>query len=107
MRKLLRVLCIAAAVGFGGLAVLETFAIVAHAAGFIGVFVGFFVLPITCMAAPIYEIVKYGNWWPIVVVYGGVLSATVLAGIGTTLRDAHNSLKGSNSAKAIEEFMKA
>jgi hypothetical protein len=76
MRRFWQALCVIMAVAFGGVAIIATLA-----AGFWGVLVGLFVLPITAFAAPIYEIVRYGNWWPVLSVYGGGLLATVFGGM--------------------------
>lgn len=88
MRKLLKGLYIIMAVALGGVAVFGALGIAARAAGFWGVLVGLFILPITALAAPIYEIVKHGNWWPVLYVYGGCLLALVFGGMAIKLGES-------------------
>ena len=59
--------------------------IVNQAAGFWGVVIGFFILPITFVAAPWYALVAWGNWFPLLIVYGGGIAAAVLFGIGSLI----------------------
>ena len=88
MRRLLRGFCILIAIGFCTLAVFGALAIAARAAGVMGVLIGLFILPITGLAAPIYEVVKHGNWWPVLYIYGGSLAAQVFGGIAIKLGDS-------------------
>lgn len=60
-------------------------AIVNHAAGFWGVVIAFIIAPVTLVAAPWYALVAWGNWLPLLIIYGGGIFATVLCGIGTAL----------------------
>ena len=69
-------------VAFGIWGLLLDLAIVNHAAGFWGVVVGFFVAPVTFIAAPWYAAVAWGNWFPLVICYGGGIVASVLMLLG-------------------------
>ena len=69
--------------GFWGLAL--DLAIVNQAAGFWGVVVGFFLLPVTFAAAPWYAGVAWGNWFPLLVCYGGGITAGTVVAIGTAI----------------------
>ena len=70
---------------FGIWGFLLCLAIVNQAAGFWGVVVAFFVLPVTFVAAPWYAGVAWGNWFPLLVCYGGGIAATILVGIGSAI----------------------
>lgn len=59
----------------GAVSVLSALFIAAQAAGYWGILIGLMIFPITMFVAPIYEIVKHGNWWPILYVHGGGLLA--------------------------------
>lgn len=76
--RLLKGLYVLLEFGIGGFVMYEVLAIPIHAAGFIGGFVGLLFFPITAIVAPIYEIVKFGNWWPVLFVYGGGFALWVL-----------------------------
>jgi hypothetical protein len=54
-------------------------------AGFWGVVVGFTVLPATFMAAPWYAGIAWGNWFPLLICYGGGIAATILVAIGSAM----------------------
>ena len=59
--------------------------IISKVAGFWGI-VGALVLgPITLVAAPLYAGFAWGNWFPLILNYGGAISAAILFGIGMTL----------------------
>ena len=60
-------------------------AIVNQAAGFWGVVAGVFILPVTFAAAPWYAGVAWGNWFPLLICYGGGIGATILVAIGSTV----------------------
>ncbi len=60
-------------------------AIVNQAAGFWGVVIGIMLLLVTLVAAPWYALVALGNWFPLVIVYGGVIVAAALFGIGSVI----------------------
>jgi len=60
-------------------------AIVNYAAGFWGVVIAFVIAPITLVTAPWYALVAWGNWFPLLLVYGGGILAAVLCGIGTII----------------------
>ncbi len=73
-----KVIAVIVYVGFGLWGLIITLAIVNQAAGFWGVVIGFFIFPVTLAAAPWYALVAWGTWFPLVVVYGGGISATIL-----------------------------
>jgi len=59
--------------------------IISQVAGFWGIVACLILGPITFVAAPLYVGFAWGNWFPLVLNYGGGLVATVLIGIGSTL----------------------
>ena len=59
--------------------------IINEVAGFWGLVIGFMLLPVTFVVAPWYALVAWGNWFPLLIVYGGGISAAVLFGIGLSL----------------------
>jgi len=59
--------------------------IVEEAAGFWGVVLGITFLPAVLLAAPWYALVAWGNWLPLLVVYGGGISAAILYGVGSAI----------------------
>jgi hypothetical protein len=56
--------------------------IISHAAGFWGIVGGLFLAPITFVAAPLYAGFEHGDWFPLILNYGGSVVAMVLMGIG-------------------------
>ncbi|MFC1585031.1 hypothetical protein ACFL5V_05750 [Fibrobacterota bacterium] len=72
---------------FGILGLLMCFAIIIKAAGFWGFIVSFILTPITLIAAPWYALIAWGNWIPVVVVYGGTIFASFFMGIGSLIYD--------------------
>lgn len=89
--------------GLGGFITYKVLAIAIHAAGFIGGFVGLIFLPLTAMVAPIYEIVKFGNWWPVLFVYGGGLALLVLRAIpGITSELGHSAYTPPSSPAPVQ-----
>lgn len=60
-------------------------AIITEAAGFWGLVVSFFVAPITFVAAPFYAGFAWGNWFPLILNYGGGIVACALIAIGDKL----------------------
>lgn len=70
---------------FGLWGLIIELAIVNQAAGFWGVVIGFLVLPITFAVAPWYALVAWGNWFPLVIVYGGGIAAAALFFIGSAI----------------------
>ena len=71
--------------GFGIWGLIIVLSIINHAAGFWGVVVGFFIFPVTLVAAPWYALVACGSWFPLLVVYGGGIIASVLYGFGSLI----------------------
>lgn len=57
--------------------------IISDAAGFWGIVAGLFLGPITFVAAPLYAGFEHGNWFPLILNYGGSLVAMALIGIGS------------------------
>ncbi|WP_156824696.1 hypothetical protein [Thioalkalivibrio sp. ALJ15] len=53
--------------------------------GFIGGMIAFFLFPLTLAFAPWYEAIANSNWFPVLLVYGGGLSAMALVGIGAAI----------------------
>ena len=61
-------------------------AIISKAAGFWGIVAALFLGPVTFVAAPFYAGFAWGDWFPLVLTYGGGIVATVLIGIGSAMR---------------------
>lgn len=61
--------------------------IIGQAAGFWGFVIGFFVAPITFVAAPWYAGLVLGNWFPLLIGYGGGIVALIFFGIGSAIAD--------------------
>ncbi len=59
--------------------------IVYQAAGFWGFIIAFTVFPITFVAAPWYALFIQGNWFPLVIGYGGGIVAAILFYIGSAI----------------------
>jgi len=57
--------------------------IVVDALGFIGGAIAFFLFPVTLAFAPWYAALSYGDWLPFQIVYGTVVVATSLFGLGS------------------------
>jgi hypothetical protein len=70
---------------FGIWGFLLCLAIVSQAAGFWGVVVCFFVFPVTFVAVPWYAGVAWGNWFPLLICYGGEIVASILFAVGSTV----------------------
>lgn len=60
-------------------------AIINEAAGFWGIVVGLFIAPVTFLAAPLWAGFTYGNWFPLVLEYGGGLCGGLLVALGGAL----------------------
>jgi len=58
--------------------------VIAHL-GFIGGAIAFVVFPVTLTFAPWYAALADGNWFPLILIYGGGICATVLIAIGTII----------------------
>jgi hypothetical protein len=61
--------------------------IISKAAGFWGIVAGLLLGPVTFVAAPLYAGFAQGDWFPLVLGYGGGISAAILIGIGGALAD--------------------
>jgi hypothetical protein len=83
--NIFKVLGVIAFVIFGLWGSILELAIVNHVAGFWGVVIAFTLLPVTFVVAPWYALVAWGNWFPLVIVYGGVMVAAILYGIGSAI----------------------
>ncbi len=62
---------------FGLWSFLVNLRIVIDAAGFWGAVIGFVLLPVMFIAAPWYALIEWGEWFPLVLTYGG----TIIAGL--------------------------
>lgn len=72
---------------FGLWSLIIELAIVNQVVGFWCVVVGFMLLPLIFAVAPWYTLVAWGNWFPLLIVYGGEILAAVLFGVGSTIAD--------------------
>ena len=76
---------IGAIIGLWGFII--TLMIVNYAAGFWGVFIGFMFFPVTFTVAPLYALVQWGTWFPLILNYGGGITAALLLGLGKYLKE--------------------
>ncbi|MBW1976171.1 MAG: hypothetical protein JRI45_11540 [Deltaproteobacteria bacterium] len=53
--------------------------------GFIGGMIAFFLFPATLAFAPWYEALANANWFPLILVYGGGIGASILYAIGSAM----------------------
>ena len=53
--------------------------------GFIGGAIAFLLAPVTLAFAPWYEAIANSNWFPVMLVYGGGIGATILVAIGSAI----------------------
>ena len=60
-------------------------AIISKAAGFWGIVVALSIGPVTFVAAPLYAGFAWGDWFPLVLNYGGVIVAVILISIGEAM----------------------
>jgi len=61
--------------------------LISDAAGFWGIVAALFLGPVTFVAAPVYAGFSLGDWFPLILNYGGGISAAVLIGIGSAISD--------------------
>jgi len=54
--------------------------------GYWGIVAGLFLTPVTFVGTPLYAGVKWGNWFPLFLNYGGSITAIVLTSIGNSIR---------------------
>ena len=59
--------------------------IISDAAGFWGIVAALFLGPVTFVAAPLYAGFSNGDWFPLILNYGGGISAMILIGIGSAI----------------------
>lgn len=57
--------------------------IISKAAGFWGIIAALLLGPVTFVAAPLYAGFAWGDWFPLVLNYGGGIAAAALIGIGS------------------------
>ncbi len=84
-----------ALIAFGGIVLVVSglwsfvldLAILVDAMGFPGAVLGLLFLPVTLVAAPWYAGVAYGNWFPLLLGYGGGGLAWLLLMIGMAVGD--------------------
>jgi hypothetical protein len=61
------------------------FGIVVDHTGFIGGVIAFGLAPVALAFAPWYEAIANGNWFPLILIYGGGIGASVLYWIGALI----------------------
>jgi hypothetical protein len=61
------------------------FGIVQNALGTIAAVIGFFLFPALLGLAPLYAGFANGDWFPLLLVYGGSIGGVVLVGIGSAI----------------------
>jgi len=71
---------------FGILDLVITLGIVNKVVGFWGCVVGFTILPATFAVAPWYALIAWGNWFPLLVVYGGGILTAIFWGGGQLIK---------------------
>jgi hypothetical protein len=81
----LKALGIIAAFVLGLWAFVLELTIVNTVVGFWGVVVAFVIAPVTSAAAPWYAGVAWGNWFPLVIGYGGPMAGVLLYGLGSLI----------------------
>ena len=54
--------------------------------GLWGIVAALFLTPVTFVGTPLYAGVKWGNWFPLFLNYGGSIAAIILTSIGHTIR---------------------
>ena len=59
--------------------------IISDAVGFFGLVVSLMIAPITFFAAPFYAGFEHGNWFPLMLNYGGMITTMILIGVGSAL----------------------
>jgi len=72
---------------FGIWGFLLSLAVVTEVAGFWGTVVGFSLLPVTFAAAPLYAGIAWGDWFPLLICYGGGIASTILMAVGSSISD--------------------
>ena len=59
--------------------------IVVQNLGFIGGAIAFVLFPVTLVFAPWYEALAHSSWFPLLLVYGGGIGASILYSIGSSI----------------------
>ena len=89
MRKIagmpLKILGVISFIIFGLWGLFLEVAIVNEVAGFLGVVLGFMLLPVMFAVVPWYAGVVWGNWLPLMVCYGGGILTAILFGLGSII----------------------
>ena len=70
---------------FGIVGFIVSLSIVSQVTGFWGFVIALALAPVTFAAAPWYALVHWGNWIPLLINYGGIISAWVFGQIGERL----------------------
>jgi hypothetical protein len=83
--SILKVLGYIVAAIFGLWSFIIDLTIVNQMTGTWGFIIAFILFPITFLAAPWYALVARGNWFPLVIGYGGGIISVILYGIGTAI----------------------
>jgi hypothetical protein len=61
--------------------------IISDVAGFWGIVIAIFLAPVTVVAAPIYAGFEHGDWFPMILIYGGGITGAFLSAIGSGLNN--------------------
>ncbi|HOE15937.1 MAG TPA: hypothetical protein PLX02_01240 [Syntrophorhabdaceae bacterium] len=60
--------------------------VVNEVAGFWGIVIGLTILPMTFLAVPVYVLIKWGSWFPLLLNYGGLVVGGILYAIGSWIK---------------------
>lgn len=82
----LKVISIILYIGWGLWTLFAEAVIVNEVAGFWGIVIGITVAPITFFAAPIYTVVEWGEWFPVISIFGGGILISIIYGVACLLR---------------------
>lgn len=58
--------------------------------GYRGLVIAFIAYPLAFFATPIFSVIKYGRWIPVLITYGGGLLGLILFGLGGEFGDEEN-----------------
>jgi len=83
--SLFKILGVISGIVFGLWGLIVLVGVVNEVAGFFGVVVGFMLFPVMFVVAPFYALVAWGNWLPLIIVYGGGILTAILYGIGSLI----------------------
>ena len=81
-------------------------AIIVKVAGFWGLVAALFLSPVTFAAAPLYAGFAWGDWFPLVLNYGGGIAALILIGIGEAMSGKHRDKKSVSSDGRMVDALK-